>query len=160
MERDHNIDLSELSNELIKRKYLFNKADVNGVISIQDYLAMHIIVDINNSGMIYQGKAYLKDIAEKMHLTIRQTSKISNSLKDKGLIRWSHEGDGSDGTFVEITDEGRQFFEQQKSVLEEFYGRVIKRFGKDNLVQLLNLMKQFETIVSSEMEVDIEDAES
>ena len=39
-----------------------------------------------------------------------------------------------------------------KDILEEFYGRVIGKFGTQNLLQLLRLMKQLETVMSSEME--------
>ena len=56
-----------------------------------------------------------------------------------------------------ITDEGRKLLEQQQAVNKEYYGNVIRQFGKDNLIELLNLMKQLETVMYSEqekMEVD------
>lgn len=146
------IDLAVLSNELITRRYLFNKNEIHKVISRQDYIALHIIVDMGEHEAIYGGKAYLKDIAEKMQLSIRQTSKLAGSLRDRGLVTWSHDGDGSGGTYVTLTEEGKQLLSQQKEILEEFYGRVIEKFGTQNLLQLLRLMKQLETVMSSEME--------
>ena len=33
-----------------------------------------------------------------------------------------------------------------------YYSKVFEKFGKDNMIQLLQLMKQLETVMSSEME--------
>lgn len=154
MTQSREVELSILSNELITRKYLFNKMEARRELSIQDYIVMHIIAETNKDCAIYDGKAYLRDIAEKMNISIRHTSKLASELKEKGLIRWMHEGDGSNGTFVEITDEGSSLFEKERMRLEKFYGNVIEKFGVDNLRQMLNLMKQFETVVSGELEED------
>lgn len=156
---DKTLELSKLSNELITRKYIFNKIEAKRKLSTQDYIIMHIIADTNIDHSIFGGKTYFKDISEKMNLTIRQTSKLVNELKNKGLIKWMHEGDGSNGTFVEITDEGRKLFEEERIRLEEFYGHVIEKFGVDNMRQLLNLMKQLETIISGALEEDVDYAE-
>lgn len=155
MNKSREEELSVLSNELITRKYLFNKVEARRNISIQDYIVMHIITETHNDCSVYGGKAYLRDIAEKMNISIRNTSKLANELKEKGLIKWMHEGDGSNGTFVEITDEGRMLFEKERIRLEKFYGNVIEKFGIENLRQMLNLMKQFETVVSGELEDDM-----
>ena len=87
-----------------------------------------------------------------MELTIRQTSKIVSGLKEQGLVQWSHDGDGNEGTYVTITEQGRNLLKQQQAVYKEFYGHVIEKFGKDHLIELLNLMKQLETIMFSERE--------
>lgn len=152
MNKSRETEMSILSNELITRKYLFNKMEASRDIRIQDYIVMHLITEMNKDCSISDGRAYLRDIAEKMNLTIRHASKLAGELKDKGLIKWIHEGDGSNGTFLEITDEGCVLFEKEKIRLEKFYGDVIEKFGVDNLRQMLNLMKQFEKIVSGELE--------
>jgi len=159
MTQSKEAELSTLSNELITRKYLFNKMETKREISVQDYIVMHIIMETNSNNSIYEGRTYLRDIAEKMNITIRHISKLVNELKEKGLVKWMHEGDGSNGTFVEITDEGRKLFEKERVRLEKFYGNVIEKFGFDNLRHMLNLMKQFETIVSGELEDDTDDEE-
>ena len=65
---------------------------------------------------------------------------------------WSHDGNGSEGTYVTITEAGEKLLEQQQVLFKDYYGRVIKKFGKENLIQLLNMMKQLETVMSSELE--------
>lgn len=146
------IDILKLGNELTFRRYLFSKAQVARVLNVPDYIALHIIKETGSEQEIYGGKTYLKDLSEKMQMTIRQTSKLVGGLKDRGLIKWLHDGDGSDGTYVVITEEGLKLLKQQQNAFKEYYGKVIDKFGRDNLIQLLNLMKQLETVMSSELE--------
>ena len=87
-----------------------------------------------------------------MRLTIRQTSGLVGDLKNKGMLQWSHDGDGSEGTYVAITETGKRQLEEQQEILKDFYGRVICRYGRENLVLLLRQMRELETIMSSEME--------
>ena len=145
-------DVLKLGNEFTLRRYLFNKPQVSQVLNEADYILLHIIMETAREHEIYEGKTYLKDLSEKMMLTIRQTSKLISKLKERGLVKWSHDGDGNEGTYVTITDEGRKLMEQQQSVYKEYYGNVINKFGKDNLIELLNLMKQLETVMYSEQE--------
>lgn len=151
-ENKKEIDVLKLGNELTFRRYLFSKAQITRVLNVPDYIALYIIKETGSAQEIYGGKTYLKDLSEKMQLSIRQTSKLVGNLKDRGLIKWLHDGDGSDGTYVTITGEGDKLLEQQQAVFKEYYGKVIAKFGKDNLIQLLNLMKQLETVMSSELE--------
>mgnify|MGYP000817659277 FL=1 len=125
---------------------------MNKGLSITDYIALHIIDNTESEEDIYQGKSYLKDIAEKMRLTIRQTSRMVGVLKERGLVKWMHDGDGSEGTYVTMTDDGHKLLEDNKEIIKEYYGKVINRFGKENLIELLNLMKQLETVMDSELE--------
>lgn len=146
------ISILKLGNEFMMRRYLFNKAGMNKGLSITDYIALHIIDNTESEEDIYQGKSYLKDIAEKMRLTIRQTSRMVGVLKERGLVKWMHDGDGSEGTYVTMTDDGHKLLEDNKEIIKEYYGKVINRFGKENLIELLNLMKQLETVMDSELE--------
>ena len=145
-------DILELSNELTVRRYLFNKDHVNRILSIPDYIALHIIKETEHLETIYAGRTYLKDLAEKMQLSIRQTSRMVGNLKERGLVKWSHDGDGREGTYVTITESGEDILEKQENILKEYYGKVISQYGEDNLIQLLHMMKQLETVMHSELE--------
>ena len=151
-DKNNEIDVLKLSNELTIRRYLFNKEQISRVLSAPDYIALNIIRETETNEQIYSGRTYLKDLAEKMQLSMRQISKMIGNLKERGLVVWSHDGNGSEGTYVTITKSGQQLLTQQQKILEEYYGNVIDKFGKDNLIQLLNLMKQLETVMSSEVE--------
>lgn len=148
-------DIARLSNELTYRRYIMNRDQIRKLfkeISMPEYIALHSISATNETSEIYSGRTYLKDLADKMQLTIRQTSRMVGNLKDRGLLAWSHDGNGSEGTYVTITERGQKLLEQQEAVLKQYYGRVIEKYGKENLVLLLQLMKQLETVMSSEME--------
>lgn len=87
-----------------------------------------------------------------MQIPIQQASKIVGGLEDRGLLIWSHDGYGSEGTYMTITDIGRKMVLDQEMTLKEYYGAVFESFGRDNLMQLLKLMKQLEEIMDSTFE--------
>ncbi len=149
------IDIAKLSNELTYHRYLMNKGQIHEYfvkLSIPEYIALHIIALESEVSEIYMGRTYLKELAEKMQLTIRQTSNLIGELRDRGLVLWSHDGNGSEGTYVTITENGQKLLREQEEVLKNYYGKVIEKYGKDNMVQLLQLLKQLETVMCSTME--------
>lgn len=156
-------DITQLSHELTYRRYLMNKGQTKRFfqeLSIPEYIVLHIVEKNEKESEIYSGRTYLKELAEKLQLTIRQTSRMVNDMKGRGLLLWSHDGDGSEGTYVRMTDEGRAILETQEETLKKYYGKVIDKFGKENLIQLLQMMKQLETVMDAEleeMEGEIED---
>ncbi len=148
-------NIALLTNELIYRRYLLNKDQIQKVLrelSVPEYIVLQNLKQKQETIQIYAGKIYLKELAEKMQLPIRQTSKIIGSLRDKGLVSWSHDGAGHEGTYVEITNSGRNTLIKQENLLKDYYGKIIEKFGSDNLVQMLNLMKQLETVITAELE--------
>ena len=148
-------EVLQLSNELTYRHYLMDRGKIKDIfrkVSIPEYIALQAIVEESNRSSIYFGKTYLKDLAVRLQISIRQTSKMMGVLKDRGLIEWSHDGNGSDGTYVLITENGKRLVTEQESILKSYYEKVIQKYGKDNFLQLLQMMKQLETVMSEEME--------
>lgn len=138
-------EIKKLSHELTYQRYLMNQGairDVFAKLSVSEYLVLHHI----------SGKTYLKDLAAKMQISIRHASRIIGALQERGMLVWSHDGDGSEGTYVAITESGMQLLKQQEELLKQYYGKVIEKFGKENLIQLIELMKQLENVMSSEVE--------
>lgn len=149
------LDITKLSNELTYQRYLFNRNQMKQLfqkLSVPEYIALQNISEIGKESAIYSGRTYLKDLAESMHLTIRQTSKMVGNLKDRGLLVWSHDGDGSEGTYVTITESGEALLGEHEVSLREYYKKVIGKFGEENLIKLLQLMKQLDTVMGSELE--------
>ena len=93
-----------------------------------------------------------------MQISIHSISKTIPALKERGLVNWLHDGNGSEGTYVTMTEEGSALLEKHQKYMEKIYERVIEQFGTDNLIQMLDLMKRLETIMGNEME-NIEDEE-
>lgn len=150
-------DIAKLSHELTYRRYLLNNDKIRSFfkkLSIPEYLALHIIEKTEKENDIYSGKTYLQDISDKMQRSIRETSRMAKALQERGLLVWSHDGDGSDGTYVTLTEQGRSMLKEEEEALKKYYGKVIERYGRDNLVQLLTLMKQLETAMGAEAEIE------
>ena len=150
-----NIDIEKISHELTYHRYLMNKGQVQEFfrnLSVPDYIALHNIDRNKEMSEIYQGRTYLKELSEKMQISMRQTSNMIGKLRDRGLVIWSHDGNGSEGTYVTITENGEKLLAEQEEVLKKYYGKVLHRFGKESMIQLLQLVKQMETVMSSILE--------
>ena len=148
-------ELERLSHELTYRRYMMDRGKVRGLfkdIRIPEYIALYSIAQDNENASIYGDRTYLQELSEKMQLSMRQTSKMVGDLRDRGLVTWSHDGNGKDGTYVTITESGKQLLEKQEAIVKEFYGRVIDSFGKENLIHLLHQMKELETVMTREIE--------
>ena len=148
-------DVIKLSNELVYQKYLFNREQIKDIftkMSIPEYIALQYIAMEEKDSDIYSGRTYLKDLSVKLQITIRQTSKMIEGLRDMGYVVWSHDGNGSEGTYVTITESGKTLLKEQEETMKRYYSKVFDKFGRENLIQLLQLMKQLETVMSSEME--------
>lgn len=148
----------ELSNELNYHRYILSQGEANGLfrsMSMSEYIALRKITQKNPGA----GKTYLHDIAEELHLSIPKTSKMVRKLNEKGLVNWAHDGDGSEGTYVTITDAGNRLMQRQEAFLEDYYGRVIRRFGEENMITLLQLVRQLEEAMESEINWEGDDAD-
>ena len=157
-----NADILELSNELAYRAYIMNRDQIRKnltELNFREYVALQRIAHIAASDGIYSGRAYLKDLAESLRLSMRQTSQMAGELKDRGLVTWSHDGDGSDGTYMSITDRGRELIARNEEILKKYYGNVIEKYGRDDMIQLLQMMKRLENVVQGEFE-DMEGGET
>lgn len=150
-----NREVEELSNELVYRHYLMNKGKIQQIfreMTIPEYIALHLIAAEGKRSSIYSGRTYLKDLSEKMEISIRRISQMIGTLRDRGLLLWSHDGNGKEGTFVTITDTGKELLDRQETILKEYYRKVIEEYGKENLIELLQLMRQLDTVMSSKIE--------
>ena len=153
-------NITKLSNELTYRTYIMNRDQIwkhFSSLSMSEYIVLNRISELERTSEIYPGKIYLKELAENMRLTIRQMSKMAGNLRDRGLITWSHDGNGNEGTYLSITDSGQKLLEENQKMIKDYFGRVIEKFGNENLVELLQLMKQLDTIMQGELEETMEE---
>ena len=155
-------ELEGLAHELTYRRYMMDRGKVRSLfkdIRIPEYIALYSIAQNSDNASIYGERTYLQELSEKMQLSMRQTSKMVGDLRDRGFVTWSHDGNGKDGTYVTITESGKQLLEEQEVIVKDFYERVIDSFGKENLIHLLHQMKELETVMTREIEQMEEDGE-
>lgn len=147
--------MKNLAHEITYRRYLLSKDDARFVfkdVNIAEYIVLHFMSEQIESDSIYSDRIYLSEISEKLNLPIRKTSKLIREMNGKNLINWDHDGDGKDGTYVTLTEHGKSVFEETDGKLKDFYTRVLQKFGKEKMIQLLSLMKEFDTVVRTELE--------
>lgn len=147
-------DIVNLSNELLYQRFIFNREQIFqflNELSMQEYVALHIMDD-NEEGMpVDQARTYLQDLTERMNLTVRKTSTMVKQLKERGLVSWKHDGDGSEGTYVVLTDMGRKMLRSQEERMIDYFSNVIVEFGIDRVIELLTLWRELEGIMRNEI---------
>lgn len=147
--------MNSIAHEITYRRYMLSKDDAKLMfqdINIAEYIVLHYMCERLESDSIYSGRIYLSEISEKLSLPIRKTSKLIREMSGKNLINWDHDGDGKDGTYVTITEHGKTVFEVTDGKLRDFYTRVLQKFGKEKIIQLLQLMKEFDSVMRTELE--------
>ncbi len=140
--------INKLAYDLTYQRYLLNKDKANYLfndLSVGDYVVLHTV-------LCFEDKAYLEKLGEKLNLSISKMSNVATNLKNRGLITWSHDGDGSEGTYLTVTETGLKLMDKQEEKLKNYYERVINRFGLKNTVDLIGKMTALETIMEEEME--------
>lgn len=147
--------LMDLVRELTLRKHGFQLREALAFfknMSIGEYLALSVIRSISENPSVYEGKTYLKDLSEYLGLSIARTSDLVKGLNRRGLLVWDHDGDGSSGTYVVLTDTGRKYLELQEVMLKQFYRKVIENYGQKNLTKLLEMVNQLDDVIGGELE--------
>ena len=140
--------INKLAYDLTYQRYLLNKDKANYLfndLSVGDYVVLHTV-------LCFEDKAYLEKLGEKLNLSISKMSNVATNLKNRGLVIWSHDGDGSEGTYLTVTETGLKLMDKQEDKLKNYYERVINRFGLKNTVDLIGEMTALETIMEEEME--------
>ena len=150
---NENKDVTMLAYELTYHRYLLNKGKAQNLfheLTIQEYIALHMITQGKHKDDFTPEKIYLRDLSERLEVTIHQASNMVRKLKDRGLVSWSHDGDGSEGTYVTITESGLSSMLRQEAILDDYYGRVIEKFGRENLIALMSQIDELEKIMDNE----------
>ena len=140
--------INKLAYDLTYQRYLLNKDKANYLfndLSVGDYVVLHTV-------LCFEDKAYLEKLGEKLNLSISKMSNVATNLKNRGLVIWSHDGDGSEGTYLTVTETGLKLMDKQEDKLKNYYERVINRFGLKNTVDLIGKMTALETIMEEEMD--------
>ena len=140
--------INKLAYDLTYQRYLLNKDKANYLfndLSVGDYVVLHTV-------LCFEDKAYLEKLGEKLNLSISKMSNVATNLKNRGLVIWSHDGDGSEVTYLTVTETGLKLMDKQEDKLKNYYERVINRFGLKNTVDLIGKMTALETIMEEEME--------
>lgn len=78
-------------------------------------------------------KIYLKDIVRELNLPMPKVSAIARSLQNKGLVRWTHDGNGEEGTYILLTDTAVTSVQAHRQTLRAYHQRVVGRLWRGEI---------------------------
>ena len=102
-------------------------------------------------------KIYLKDMVRELGLPMDKVSAIARSLQSKGLVRWTHDGNGQEGTYILLTDTAITSVQAKRQALRDYHQRVVAADGEAKFLHLLGEITQLEEIMRQEAEKEGED---
>ena len=135
----------EKFDDLVIEQYYENKNTIRDFFertSMNEYVALKEISKHHNDE-----KIYLKDLAKTMQISYQALAQIIRNLKDKGYVNWTYDGDGKEGTYIEISEDGLNLLSSQKEFLKQYYSKILKVFGKDKLFQILSLLNELQMVM-------------
>lgn len=97
-------------------------------------------------------KIYLKDMVRELNLPLPKVTAIARSLQSKGLVRWTHDGNGEEGTYILLTETALTSVQARRQTLRRYHQRVVAAFGEDRFLHLLGEIAQLEEILRQEAE--------
>jgi len=144
-------EITKLIYELIYHRYMMNKDKSKTIFSkltLREYIVLHHFLK-SSEGEV---KLYLANLSQELGLSIHQASRLATQLRDRGLVIWSHDGDGTDGSYLMVTDVGMKLIDEQERKLCDYYEKIIGEFGKEEMLAMISELKRFEDIVERENE--------
>ena len=97
-------------------------------------------------------KIYLKDMVREMNLPLPKVTAIARSLQNKGLVTWTHDGNGEEGTYIMLTELAVSSVRTRRQTLRSYHQRVVSAFGEERFLHLIGEIAQLEEILKQEAE--------
>ena len=97
-------------------------------------------------------KIYLKDMVKELNLPLPKVTAIARSLQSKGLVRWTHDGNGEEGTYILLTETALTSVQARRQTLRRYHQQVVAAFGEERFLHLLGEIAQLEEILRQEAE--------
>lgn len=147
--------VKKISFELTYHWYLLNRGKIKTLfneLSISEYIALHVV--LKKSKETENGKLYLRELAEGLEMSTARASKTAGKLKEKGLVNWTHDGDGNEGTYITLTESGKSAISEQDKTLADYYGRIIDYVGIEKAAGIAQRMMNLDKHMKRDLEGD------
>lgn len=146
-------DILDIAAALTLHSYSIHRLGMQNLfqkMAAEDYVTLSRLVRAMKEGEC--DRLYLSQISQELGLPIGRVSRTVRLLKERGLVLWTHDGTGSDGTYIQITDNGLALLKEQQEALARFYADVIGRFGKERFMHLLEELDELEKTMNGQTE--------
>lgn len=122
----------------------FNVDRVFSTIKRADYLALFYIQAKQEASP--DGRVYLADFAEEMHMRIPQASKMVEKLQSKGYVSWKTDYDAG-RTYVELTSKAVELMNVERSWMKNCYSRIREEIGDEELARMVKNLQRMAVII-------------
>ncbi len=143
--------LLELAERMLRLRYSLDANHLELVfqeISVGDYIILARLA--RRMGFHEpETRVYLSEISKEMEISIQKASAMAQNLQNKGYIYWEHD---KRGTYIYISEIGREVMKKQQLVLETLFGNVVERLGTETFIQILDQMTLIEKVMEEEAE--------
>lgn len=117
-----------------------NVESVFNIIERADYVFLYYIRQCMKESEIEDG-VYLSELAEKMKLSIVDTSRAAKNLENKGYVTWKLD-ESKEKTYLMLTNKAVELMQSQRRKLLEAYQKITEGIRKEDLeVTMLTLSK-------------------
>lgn len=139
----------ELGNEIIRlRNNLGNESlrQLFSIIPLPDYLVLMILM--RNLELHQEDKkVYLKEITAELKMQMPAVSTMVQRLQNAGFVIWKHDGTGTEGTYITLSEHGRDLVERQREILADYFEKVVSRLGIDRTKEIMSSMKELQDVM-------------
>lgn len=119
---------------------LINRVDVS------NYMMMWFLIQQTETPDQRQ-KFYLKDLSQSFGITMYVMTALARRLQEKNLVVWKHDGNGEEGTYLQVTEVGMQTATDQRKTLERYRQEIKEQFGEERFFLLMREMSALEELM-------------
>lgn len=97
----------------------------------------------------HEGKRIIStQLAKRLGVTRSAVSQMVNKLEARGIVNRVPDEIDRKIAYIELSDHAKEYYEEEKKVYCDFVGKVVDKFGEDNLNELFRLYGEFISIVN------------
>ena len=135
--------LIEMGNDWLKMQFVTGEEHFSKLfseISTYDYIALLLLQRRMGLG---DDRIYLKEISEELDMPMAKVSKIVQRMQNRGFVYWTHDASDRPGTFITLSEIGRDALKNQEEKIAVFFENAIIKYGAEDFIKLMELRKRF-----------------
>ena len=76
-------------------------------------------------------------------MPMAKVSKIVQRMQNRGFVYWTHDASDRPGTFITLSEIGRDALKNQEEKIAVFFENAIIKYGAEDFIKLMELRKRF-----------------
>lgn len=144
--------LIEMGNNWLRMQFVTGEelfAKLFSETSTYDYIALLLLQRRMGLG---DDRVYLKEICEELDMSMSKVSKIVQRMQNRGFVYWSHDASDRPGTFITLSESGRDALNRQEERIADFFENAITKYGAEDFVKLMELRVRFNETMEEVLE--------